>query len=140
MATIPYTPGLHPSSVGEVRDVGTPASWKGCLLGLFWLLMTVPSAFFAGAAVLIVYWEVERGKQELTGMMIPMGIVAFVITWVLVATAVRRFRAAFQAGRYFRAGPNGFSVRVPAGCTLASLMFGSRSLQFDVPIYAVKTW
>jgi hypothetical protein len=128
------------SSIGNLVDVATRGSWKAIILGLIWLLLGSAPTTLLVIALSAINWERSRGINEITGMMIPIAAGCALVAWFLLATAVRRFRAAFEPGCYLRAGPAGLSFRVPGAATLSSLLFGywikERHLRWD----EVRTW
>ena len=128
------------SDVGSLVDVATRSAWKAIILGLFWLPLAGASACGSVVALLAIHWERSRGINEITGLMIPMAAGGALVAWLLLATAVRRLRAAFEPGCYLRAGPGGMSFRVPGAATLSSLLFGYRIKERNLRWDEVRAW
>ena len=127
------------SSIGNPVNVATRGSWKASLIGLMWLLVGgVPTTLVVVALIAIV--SENSGNVNQLGVMLPLAAGFGLAAWFTLATAVRRFRAAFEPGFYFRASPLGLSFRVPGSATLPSLLFGYRIKECEARWDEVRTW
>ena len=143
----------HPSSIGEVFDVATFSHRKAMTMAIFGVvlgtallavavhlyntaLLPVPSAEWIAEMNEFI---VEAGKTHAwivntgIGALISFG---FIFLMAALASAVN----SVSPNYFFRAGPAGFSVRVPNGVALSKLGFGSRALQLDLRWEEIKKW
>ena len=127
-------------SIGNPVDVATRGSWKASLLGSMWLLVGSVPAIMVGAAISAIVWERSRDINQISGLMAAIAAGCALAAWFTLATAVRRFRAAFEPDCYLRASPLGLSFRIPGSPTLPSLLFGYRIKEYQARWEEVKTW
>jgi hypothetical protein len=127
------------SSIGKPVDVATRGSMKASLIGLMWLLVGgVPATLVVVSLIAIV--SKNSGDVNQMGVMLPLAGGFALAAWFTLATAFRRFRAAFEPGCYFRASPMGVSFRVPGSATLPSLLFSYRIKECEARWDEVRTW
>jgi hypothetical protein len=121
-------------------DVSTHGSSKCVAIGIIWLIFALGGGAVLWAAVSAIIWEHERGLKDVTGIMIGMGAGSALVTWLLLALAVRRFRAAVQHDCFLRSGPAGVWFRIPGSLKWSTLLFGYRMMQCYLPWEEVTKW
>jgi hypothetical protein len=121
-------------------DVATHGSAKTVAIGIIWLIPALGLGAVSWAAVSAIIWEHERGLNDVTGIMIGMGAGSALLAWLLLATAVRRFRAGVQHDCFLRSGPAGVWFRIPGSLKWSALLFRYRMLQCYLPWEEMTKW
>jgi hypothetical protein len=140
MTEVRWSSAIYDSPVGPVVDVATKGKFGGIFRGCAWLMVggalaIVPGVFVSDAIELL---QMQRPGAQVSVCLAIFSFMALV--YPFWATAVRRFRAAFETDCYFRAGSGGLSVRLPGKARLLALLLGYTTDEYYLPWAAVKQW
>lgn len=143
----------HESKVGPVFDVATwsrAKAWSMALTGLVLGLLALAGLVFAWQPTLLLKEppEVVAGIHEATLELakekpwIAYGVFAVGALTGLIALAGAFASAsdALHGDYYFRAGPGGLSVRVPAGIDFRRFCLAFKTREFDLPVSRIADW
>jgi hypothetical protein len=143
----------HTSPVGDVFDVATWSPRKSLVMGLVGVLLGLVVGFAAvclwnpallAGLVPDLAHSLERETRSIAKQYTHAitAIVCFmgVLSYVFLASGVSSVVDALRKDYFFRAGPGGFSLRVPHGFSWAKLGFGSNLLELNLPWSEVDRW
>jgi hypothetical protein len=143
----------HSSPVGDVFDVAAWSPRKSLAMGVVGIVLAV---VVGGAAAclwhpdLLADWapdlahslekETRAIAKQYTHAITAIVCFMGVLSYVFLASGVSSVVDALRTDYYFRAGPGGFSIRVPYGFSWATLGFGSALLELNLPWSEVDRW